>query len=295
MHFLKATLAFIGILIATVSVCVVLGWWVIKMTWVKGSTRSEHLRKMDKIIVWWTKSNRWTFKRLGLINATITSHNKEQLSPNNWYLVVCNHQTWTDILLLQTYLLDDLPPLKFFTKAQLIWIPFVGIAMYALGFPYVKRVTKAQIKKNSELRHADRDNVLIACERFKNHPTSVLSFVEGTRFTEEKHERQNSKYNNLLRPKAGGIEYVLQGMDRHLRGLVEVTIVYPDTVPTFLDFLQGKCQRVDFDIRHHEIPSWTSAEETIERKTEIVQWMKKLWIEKDQRITETKSILAKST
>ena len=289
MHFLKATLAFIGILIATVSVCVVLSWWAIKMTWVKGPARSEHLRKMDKIIIWWTKSNRWTFNKLSLVNANITWQDREQISPDNWYLVVCNHQTWTDILLLQTYLLDDLPPLKFFTKAQLIWIPFVGIAMYALGFPYVKRVTKAQIKKNPELRHADRDNVLMACERFNNHPTSVLNFVEGTRFTEEKHERQNSEYNNLLRPKAGGIEYVLQGMDKSLHRLVEVTIVYPDAVPTFMDFLQGKCQRVNFDIRHHEIPNWSSAEETTERKTEIVQWVKKLWLEKDQRITAIKS------
>ena len=192
MHFLKAALAFIGILIATVNVCVVLSWWAIKLTWVKSPARSMHLQKMDKIIIWWTKSNRWTFKRLGLISANVTWHNREEISPDNWYLVVCNHQTWTDILLLQPSLLDDLPPLKFFTKAQLIWIPFVGLAMYALGFPYVKRVNKAQIKKYPELRHADRDNVLTACERFKNHPTSVLNFVEGTRFTEEKHDRQNA-------------------------------------------------------------------------------------------------------
>ena len=171
----------------------------------------------------------------------------------------------------------------------------MGIAMYALGFPYVKRVNKAQIKKHPELRHADRDNVLMACERFKNHPTSILNFVEGTRFTEEKHQRQNSAFKNLLRPKAGGIEYVLQGMDKHLHRLVEVTIVYPDAVPTFMDFLQGKCQRVDFDIRHHEIPEWVSREETTERKTEIVQWVKKLWLEKDQRITQTKSVLAERT
>ena len=295
MHFLKAALAFIGILIATVNVCVVLSWWAIKLTWVKGPARSKHLQKMDKIIIWWTKSNCWTFKRLGLISANVTWHNREEISPDNWYLVVCNHQTWTDILLLQTYLIDDLPPLKFFTKAQLIWIPFVGLAMYALGFPYVKRVNKAQIKKYPELRHADRDNVLTACERFKNHPTSVLNFVEGTRFTEGKHDQQNSEFKNLLRPKAGGIEYVLQGMDKHLHRLVEVTIVYPDTVPTFMDFLQGKCQRVNFDIRHHPIPEWTSKEETTERKTEIVQWVKKLWLEKDQRITQTKSLLAEQT
>ena len=287
MHFLKATLAFIAIVIATVCMCTALTWWATKLLWLKGSARSQNLQKMDKVIIGWTKANRWTFKKLNLVNVNITWHDQEQVSPENWYLVVCNHQTWTDILLLQTYLLDDLPPLKFFTKAQLIWIPFIGLAMYALGFPYVKRVNKAQIKQKPELRNADRDNVLMACERFKNHPTSILNFVEGTRYTREKHGRQNSEFKNLLRPKAGGIEYVLQGMDQHLHRLVEVTLVYPDAVPSFGDFLQGKCQRVDIDIRHHAIPDWTSTPETTERKTEIVQWVKNIWLAKDQRITQT--------
>jgi 1-acyl-sn-glycerol-3-phosphate acyltransferase len=286
MHLLKATLAFLAILIATVSVCMILSWWTVKLTWLKGQAKSKHLQKMDSIIIWWTKANRWTFKKLNLVRVNVTWHDQHQINPDNWYIVICNHQSWSDILLLQTYLLDDLPPLKFFTKSQLIWIPFVGLAMYVLGFPYVKRVTRAQVRSKPELRNADRDNVLRACERFTNHPTSVLNFVEGTRFTKEKHERQSSEFENLLRPKTGGIEYVLQGMSEHLQRLVEVTIVYPHAVPSFGDFLQGKCQSVEIDIRHHPIPEWSSAEETLERKTEIVQWIKNIWRDKDLRINQ---------
>jgi hypothetical protein len=43
-----------------------------------------------------------------------------------------------------------------------------------------------------------------ACEKFRHIPVSIMNFVEGTRFTHEKHRRQNSPFANLLRPKAGG-------------------------------------------------------------------------------------------
>ena len=209
------------------------------------------------------------------------------MRPDQWYLVICNHQSWADILLLQTFLLDTIPPLKFFTKSQLIWIPFVGVAMYVLGFPYVKRVSRDQIRANPELRYVDRDNVFKACEGFNNHPTCVLNFVEGTRFTAEKHQRQNSEYNHLLRPKAGGIDYVLQGMEGQLRHVVDVTIVYPDGVPTFWDFLQGKCKDVHIDIRQLPLPELTGVTDPAHRKTSLAQWMRQIWLEKDQLISRT--------
>jgi 1-acyl-sn-glycerol-3-phosphate acyltransferase len=222
---------------------------------------------------------------LRLINAEVHWQGREHLSPERWYLVVSNHQSWVDILLLQTYLLDDIPALKFFTKSQLIWLPFIGQAMYVLGFPYVKRVNREQIKNNPELRNADRENVLNACERFKNHPTSILNFAEGTRRTDEKHQRQGSQFKHLLKPKIGGITYILQGMDAHLDGLVDVTIVYPDEVPTFWDLLQGKCGRVIFDIRYRTLEPLGAEGDEVRFKSTVAQWVNSVWAEKDARIT----------
>ena len=175
MHFLKGVLACIALLIATVSVFVVLAWWAFRLNFTSGVARSKLKQKMDKILIWWTSSNRRMIRTLRLTQVTVQWHDQTMVSPNKWYLVICNHQTWADILLLQTFLLDEIPPLKFFTKSQLIWIPFIGVAMYVLGFPYVKRISRDQIRANSELRHVDRDNVFKACEGFKNHPTSVLN------------------------------------------------------------------------------------------------------------------------
>ena len=289
MHFLKGVLACIALLIATVSVFVVLAWWAFRLNFTSGVARSKLKQKMDKILIWWTSSNRRMIRTLRLTQATVQWHDQTMVSPNKWYLVICNHQTWADILLLQTFLLDEIPPLKFFTKSQLIWIPFIGVAMYVLGFPYVKRISRDQIRANSELRHVDRDNVFKACEGFKNHPTSVLNFVEGTRFTKEKHHRQNSDYGHLLRPKPGGMDYVLQGMEGHLSAIVDVTLVYPTGVPTFWEFLQGKCREVRIDIRQLPLPELAEAKDDVQRKTKLAQWMRGVWLEKDQLIDRLSS------
>ena len=286
MHVLKGVLACISIAIATVSVCVVLLVWSFHLAIVPKASKPAIQKRMDYIIIWWTTANRWMIQRLNLVSPEIHWEGREHLSPAQWYLVVCNHQTWADILLLQTYLLDDIPPLKFFTKSQLIWLPFVGQAMYALGFPFVKRVSREQIKKNPSLRSADKDNVMKTCEGLKNHPSAILNFAEGTRRTEEKHRLQDYAFKHLLKPKAGGINYTLDGMGSHLNGLVDVTIIYPDGAPRFWDFLQGKNGRVIFDARYRPLPEF-SAEQAGEtqHKAEVAQWVQRLWEEKDALIS----------
>ncbi len=285
MHLVKAIAASLFIAINTVAVWIPLTWWILVLPFLSGERLGRHKEKMDKIIWWWTGNNRRMIAALGLTRPEITWHAEEELSPHHWYLVISNHQSWTDIVLLQSYLYGVIPPLKFFTKEQLIWVPGIGLAMKVLGFPYVKRVTKAQVKANPKLLTADRDNVMQACEGFKNHPTSILNFVEGTRRTEEKHSRQNSEYAYLLRPKIGGLDYVLEGMRDHLHRLVDVTIIYPDGVPTFWAFLQGKCPRVILEVQPLEIPAAVREAEAAERRAVLAQWIRDIWVEKDRRIT----------
>jgi len=286
MHVLKGILAITFIALNTIIVYIPLTWWILKLTWTRGEARNRLRARMDMIIYWWTGRNRKMIQALNLTEVNLHWHQQAEMSADNWYLVISNHQSWTDILLLQSYLYGIIPPLKFFTKEQLIWVPFIGFAMYILGFPYVKRVTKAQIKANPELRTADRDNVAQACEGFKNHPTSILNFIEGTRRTLEKHQRQGGEYKHLLRPKTGGLGYVLEDMDQHLHRLLDVTIVYPDGVPTFWEFLQGKCPRVEMDVTPHEIPAEILAAEETAKRQALGQWVGSIWAEKDNRIEQ---------
>ncbi len=261
-----------------------LAFWIVQRTWTRGEKLKVLKKRMDKIVWWWTANNRRMIRWLKLADPEINWPDRDTFSSENWYLVICNHQSWTDILLLQSYLYGTLPPLKFFTKQELIWVPFIGLAMHVLGFPYVKRVTKEQIRANPELRTADRDNTIAACDDFKNHPTAILNFVEGTRRTSEKHARQGGDFRYLLRPKVGGLGYVIEGMGTDLECLLDVTIIYHDGVPTFWEFLQGKGGRIEMEMTRHTIPEHLLELDESARRSELAQWIKELWMQKDEKI-----------
>ena len=52
----------------------------------------------------------------------------EGLSKKNGYLLVCNHQSWADIVILCVLFRKNIPMNKYFLKQQLAWIPFLGLA-----------------------------------------------------------------------------------------------------------------------------------------------------------------------
>ena len=221
MSLLKGILASVFIGAVTIGVCIPLFVAGIIRPVLPQTSKSRLSRRMDWIIDAWVGSNRWLIRVLGLTKVNVIWENAESLALDHWYMVVSNHQSWGDILILQTNLFGRVPPLKFFTKQQLLWIPFLGTAMWLLGFPYVKRVTKSQIRKNPKLKGGDKVSTLRACEGFKNHPTSVLNFLEGTRFTPDKHSNQRTNFQHLLKPRIGGLGYVLGGLNDQLHKLLE--------------------------------------------------------------------------
>lgn len=163
------------------------------------------------------------------------------LRRDGWYLVICNHRSWADILVLTFALYGRIPQFKFFTKRELAWVPFIGLALLLLGFPMLRRYSRAQIAAKPALRHRDQAAIRRACDGFRERPTSVLSFVEGTRFTAAKRDRQQGPYRHLLKPHAGGVAVTLAGLGDRLDGIVDVTIRYPGAAPSFWGFLCGRC------------------------------------------------------
>ncbi len=114
------------------------------------------------------------------------------------YMMICNHQSWVDTTVNQYFGLTRMPLTRFFTKWELIFIPFVGQAFKILGFPMMKRHSKAQVAKNPELKHRDMLEARKACEQLLSQPFTLLNYLEGTRFTPEKHAEQQSPYQGLL-------------------------------------------------------------------------------------------------
>ncbi|WP_334031784.1 acyltransferase [Alteromonas sp. P256] len=184
------------------------------------------------------------------ISSGTTFHVKglEQLTRNDWYLVTANHQSWVDILVLQRVFNRKIPFLKFFLKKELIYVPILGLAWWALDFPFMRRYSKSFLAKHPHLKGKDMETTRKACEKFRSKPVSIMNFVEGTRFTLSKHDRQASPFAHLLKPKAGGIAFVLSAMGEQLHKLIDVTIDYPGGVPTFWDFVSGKVRDIRVNI-----------------------------------------------
>lgn len=212
----------------------------------------------------------------------------DNLSPNDWYLVIANHQSWVDILVLQRIFNRKIPFLKFFLKQELIWVPFLGLAWWALDFPFMKRYTKSFIAKNPHLKGKDMETTKKACEKFKFKPVSIMNFVEGTRFTEGKHQRQASPFQHLLKPKAGGVAFVLSAMGEHLHKLIDVTIDYPGGIPTYWDFVSGKVKNVRVNVQVTEIADILNSGafsdeyfESPEQRSKFQTWLNHRWKHKD--------------
>lgn len=207
----------------------------------------------------------------------------------DWYLVNCNHQSWVDILVLQHVLNRRIPMLKFFLKRQLLYVPVIGLAWWALDFPFLRRHSIAELKARPELREHDREAARRACAKFALVPTSVISFAEGTRFTRAKHDDQGSPYRYLLRPKAGALAMAIGAMGRQFHSLLDATIVYPRGTPTFWQFLCGRTDAVIVRVRQLQIPAdfveADYAADTVFRRR-FHQWLEQQWQEKDRLIGE---------
>ena len=203
-----------------------------------------------------------------------------------WYLVSCNHQSWVDILVLQWVFNRKIPLLKFFIKHELIYVPIMGLAWWALDFPFMKRRGGASAQKDLETARK-------ACEKFKVIPTSVISFMEGTRYTPGKHAQQKSPYQHLLKPKTGGVGMALETMGELFDCMVDVTIVYPGGVPTFMDLLTGRIDEVIVRVQQRPIPKELLVDEQgrAADRTVLQNWVNGLWAEKDAEITQIKATL----
>ncbi len=214
----------------------------------------------------------------------------DALQRKDWYLVIANHQSWVDILVLQRVLHNRIPFLNFFLKKELLYVPFLGLAWWALDFPFMKRSSKSQLKKNPKLKGKDIETTRKACEKFKTMPVSIVNFVEGTRFTSDKHTLQKSPFKNLLKPKAGGIAFVMQAMGEQINQIVNVTIHYPDGIPTFMDFASGKMKRVQVHVETQSVDDKLIGDYSGDNQFRV-QFQAKLntlWEQKDAQLEKLK-------
>jgi 1-acyl-sn-glycerol-3-phosphate acyltransferase len=210
----------------------------------------------------------------------------EGLNPRGWYLVASNHQSWVDILVLQKVFNRRIPLLKFYLKRQLIYVPVIGLAWWALDFPFLHR-------RGGAASRDDLERTRRACEKFRHVPTSVINFLEGTRFTRAKHDAQNSPFRHLLKPKVGGLAVALATLGGKFDALLDVTIVFPGGPPTFWDLMTGRVSRVVVDVHRRAIPADLTTSDYVgdpAMRQRMQDWVNTLWREKDALIESLQPI-----
>lgn len=212
----------------------------------------------------------------------------EGLRHDGRYLIIANHQSWTDILVVLKTFHRKTPFIRFFLKQELIWVPIVGQACWGLEFPFMKRYTADYLELHPEKRGTDLETTRRACVRYQTIPVSILNFLEGTRFTRDKHEEQSSPHRHLLRPRAGGVAYVVASLGEQLDAVLDVTIAYPGARITLWRFVSNRVPRVVVRIRKLELPA-KFVDEAVTRSSplrdEFKQWVKAIWSEKDALLT----------
>jgi len=237
----------------------------------------------------WISINSLFLKTTGRVE--IESDGLEGLRRDRWYLIIVNHQTWVDIFVLQAVFNRQIPFLKFFIKQELIWFPLLGFAWWAMDMPFMKRYSPSFLAKNPDMKGKDLETTRRACEKFRDTPTTIMNFIEGTRFSEEKRVTRKSPYNNLLQPRAGGFAVALSSMGKLFTSVVDVTLTYPDRATRFWDMCCGDQVHVIVEVRERELEHWLvegNYQTDRDFRRNMHAWLSEAWTEKDAIIAKTR-------
>jgi 1-acyl-sn-glycerol-3-phosphate acyltransferase len=221
----------------------------------------------------------------------------EGLQDEQWYLLISNHQSWPDVFILQYIFNYRIPFLKFFVKDELKWVPIMGLVWWALDCPFMKRYSKEYLAKNPHMKGKDLETTKKACERFKEMPISVISFIEGTRLTPQKQQKQNSPYRHLLKPKAGGIALVLSAMGEQFTSILDVSIAYDTTENNLWQFWSGKVKKISIHIAKYPVPRemlGQDYENDPQFREKFQAWLHETWLAKDQQLEVMKQKMSSS-
>ena len=256
-----------------------------------GTPRRRVRRFLARLPVLWIAINNGIFTLMRITRWDIEI--PPGLKREGSYLVISNHQSWADVLILQRAFNRRLPFFRFFVKESLIWLPFLGAAWWALDMPFMKRYSREQLEARPELKGRDLENARKACEKFREIPVAMMNFPEGSRFSISKRDYLKSRYQRLLEPRIGGIGQVFFALAEELDALVDVTIFFggrgDKAAPTLWEFVSGQAPRVVVRTQQAAIPQELRGRNfrtDLEFRGQLEQWITERWQAKDELLTD---------
>ncbi len=286
-YFVLVINALLVIVNTTISSLVICAIAVVKMLLPTPKLKAHATVMADRAMWGWATVNVWLLSLSNPVQWDIEGG--EDLKKDGWYLLISNHLSWTDIVVLCSVFKDRIPMPKFFLKQQLLYVPFMGMACWALDMPFMRRYSREYLLRHPEKRGQDLKTTRRSCEKFKFHPTTVVNYVEGTRFDSRKQGSGGSSYQHLLSPKSGGIAYTLAAMGDQFESIIDVTLAYPDNVEKpFRDLLMGRMKRIVVRVRVLPVDENVSGDYFNDKpyKRQFQQWLGEVWQEKDDLLKE---------
>ena len=183
-------------------------------------------------------------------------------------VVICNHQSWFDIPLVQHVITGNGPIIKFLIKREIVWIPIIGWICLALKFPRLRRGNKEGSGES------DFSIIQNASKGHGNESGALLIFPEGTRFSEAKKVNQKVPYHNLLKPKAGGLKMIKQHTKTNT-SLVDITIDYHQKNVHIWNCLRAEPRKITITLEHYSLADIDNIE----------TWLSNRWLEKDKLLS----------
>lgn len=129
---------------------------------------SFFIKPKEKTNVLWCK----TFGPIcmWLLNITVKIENLENLKNNIPCVIIANHQSMADAIILSS-VVSNIPKIVYVAKKSLLWMPIFGLYSLVSGNVFIDRSNREScIKKLHELE-----------EKMKRENISLIIFPEGTR------------------------------------------------------------------------------------------------------------------
>jgi 1-acyl-sn-glycerol-3-phosphate acyltransferase len=153
----------------------------------------------------------------------------------------------------------------------------------------MKRYSKEYLTANPEKKGEDLKKTFEYCKGLSLRPTTIVNFVEGTRFSFEKVKKSN--YKNLLNPKAGGIAVILKSLSDRMSGILNTTIVYDNPEQTLWDFMVRKTKNIKVRVNFIPISDVPLGDyfNNEEDKENFQNWLNDIWQKNDNYIFHQQS------
>lgn len=281
---LNATLVILNSAICSVLICLIA---IVKLLLPTAPLKAKGTAAANKVMWLWATVNAAILEISNDVEWDIEEI--EGLEKNGWYLMISNHLSWTDIVVLCCVFKDRIPMPKFFLKQQLLYVPFIGMACWALDMPFMRRYSREYLLRNPHKRGQDLATTRRSCAKFQHTPTTVVNYVEGTRFTSEKQAKSRAGYQYLLQPKSGGIAYTLAAMGEQFDNIIDVTLAYPNNPnQPFKEMLMGKMSKIVVRVDVLPVDEKVTGDYFNDKpfKRDFQRWLAERWEKKDKRLDD---------